>query len=161
VHGGHSESASDGLPEAWFTPGFTLKGKDFVKGDIEPYHYNNDQEAATIWYHDHALGITRLNVYTGLAGFYLITDKTEMDLKAANKLPAAPYDLGLAIQDRMFTSDGELHYPAEPEEEEEVEAPSPTVLPEFFWGFYIGKWCCLACAGSRAKAISFSHAEWL
>ena len=130
LHGGQTESASDGLPEAWYTPGFALKGKAFRKGQTEPYYYANDQEAATIWYHDHALGITRLNVYAGLAGYYLITDNNEQQLKAANNLPANPYDIGLAIQDRMFSSNGELFYPARPEEEEE--GPNPSHLPEFF-----------------------------
>lgn len=109
LHGGHTESASDGLPDAWFTPNFALTGQDFVK---QIYHYSNDQEAATIWYHDHAMGITRLNVYAGLAGFYLVTDENEMALQNANRLPKPPYDLGLAIQDRIFTENGQLHYPA-------------------------------------------------
>lgn len=136
LHGGHSESASDGLPEAWFTPNFNLKGQGFIKGDVEPYFYHNSQEAASLFYHDHALGITRLNVYAGLAGFYLITDENEMDLQATGKLPAAPYDLGLAIQDKMFTADGKLYYPSEPEEEEGNE-PSPSALPEMFGDFII------------------------
>lgn len=62
LHGGHTESASDGLPEAWYTPNFALTGAGFLKKTL---HYDNDQEAATIWYHDHAMGITRLNVYAG------------------------------------------------------------------------------------------------
>lgn len=126
LHGGHTESASDGLPDAWFTPGFAQTGHGFVKQTL---HYDNDQEAATIWYHDHALGITRLNVYAGLAGFYLVRDENEDALLAAGSLPAAPYDLGLAIQDRLFTADGQLHYPALPPT---PTAPSPSVLPEFF-----------------------------
>jgi spore coat protein A len=132
VHGGHSESASDGIPEAWFTPGFAQKGRDFKK---EIYHYDNDQEAGTIWYHDHALGITRLNVYAGLAGFFILRD--EFDTGRADNplgLPAFPYEIPLAIQDRMFTASGELHYPAEPEEEEQ---PAPSVLPEFFGDFIL------------------------
>ncbi|MES2647650.1 MAG: multicopper oxidase domain-containing protein [Bacteroidota bacterium] len=139
LHGGHTESASDGLPEAWYTPGFALRGMNFVKGEAEPYFYDNDQEAATLWYHDHALGITRLNVYAGLAGYYLLTDNNEAGLQSANKLPAAPYDLGLAIQDRMFTANGELFYPSEPEVEEEEEegGPTPGVLPEFFGDFIL------------------------
>lgn len=136
LHGGHTESASDGLPDAWFTPNFTLKGHGFVKGDVVPYHYSNTQQAATIWYHDHALGITRLNVYAGLAGYYLITDPNEMNLQATAKLPAAPYDLGLAIQDRMFTGDGKLYYPSVSEEDEE-EQPVPSILPEFFGDFIL------------------------
>ena len=142
LHGGHTESASDGLPDAWFTPNFTKKGHGFIKGDVEPYYYQNDQEAATLWYHDHALGITRLNVYAGLAGYYLLTDENEMNLQSSGKLPAAPYDLGLAIQDRMFTVDGQLFIPSTPEnghddEENDEEIPSPTILPEFFGDFIL------------------------
>ena len=134
LHGGHSESASDGLPDAWFTPGFALKGHGFIKGDITPYHYSNTQQAATLWYHDHALGVTRLNVYAGLAGYYLLTDDNEMELQNSGKLPASPYDLGLAIQDRMFTTNGQLYYPSMPEEEG---APNPSILPEFFGDFIL------------------------
>jgi spore coat protein A len=134
LHGGHTESASDGLPDAWFTPGFAKKGNGFIKGDVEPYFYQNDQEAATIWYHDHASGVTRLNVYAGLAGYYLITDENEMNLQANNNLPASPYDLGLAIQDRMFTTSGRLFYPSAPEKETD---PDPTALPEMFGDFIL------------------------
>lgn len=122
LHGGHTESASDGLPEAWFTPNFTYTGPDWVKAT---YTYDNSQEAATLWYHDHALGITRLNVYAGLAGFYLLRDPWEASLN----LPSGPYEIPIAIQDRMFTSDGQLYFPADPEV---PGAPDPSVLPEFF-----------------------------
>jgi spore coat protein A, manganese oxidase len=128
LHGGHSESASDGLPDAWFTPNFSRTGPGFVKGDRVPYTYSNSQAAATLWYHDHALGITRLNAYAGLAGFYIITDQHEADLKAANQLPASPYDIGLAIQDKSFTADGQLYYPSDPDRDD----PSPSLLPETF-----------------------------
>lgn len=126
LHGGHTESASDGLPDAWFTPDFGLKGNDFEK---ETYYYANDQEAATIWYHDHALGITRLNVYAGLAGFYLVTDENEAALQAANQIPRSPYDIGLAIQDRVFTADGQLHYPAMPHT---MGGAENSIMPEMF-----------------------------
>jgi Putative multicopper oxidases len=134
LHGGHTEAMSDGSPLSWFTPFFSKKGPEFQKGENEPYTYNNDQDAATIWYHDHALGITRLNVYAGLAGFYVLTDNTEEQLQAEHKLPAAEYDLGLAIQDRMFTSDGQLYYPSQPDD---VGQPEPSVLPEFFGNFIL------------------------
>ncbi|HJQ78937.1 MAG TPA: multicopper oxidase domain-containing protein [Lacipirellulaceae bacterium] len=127
LHGGHSESASDGLPEFWFTPGFAQKGPQWVK---ETYSYENDQRAATLWYHDHALGITRLNVYAGMAGFYILRD--ERDTGQANNplgLPAGKYEVPIVIQDRMFTEEGQLYYPSEPEVEG---APEPSVLPEFF-----------------------------
>jgi len=126
LHGGHTESASDGLPEAWYTPNFAVTGPGFIKNTL---HYNNDQEAATIWYHDHAMGITRLNVYAGLAGFYLITDENEMQLQSTNKLPASPYDIGLAIQDRMFTTNGQLYYPSM---SEGSGMPESSIMPEFF-----------------------------
>ena len=101
LHGGHVEAASDGDPEAWFTPGFAERGPAFVK---EIYRYANDQEAGTLWYHDHALGLTRLNVGAGLAGFYLVRDGNEDRLG----LPAGAYEIPLLIQDRTFTAHGEL-----------------------------------------------------
>jgi spore coat protein A len=123
LHGGHVESASDGLPEAWYTPSFALKGADFLKGDIDPYFYINDQDAATLWYHDHTLGITRLNVYAGLAGFYLVTDKNEKSWQKVKVLPAQKHDIPLVIQDRLFTSTGQLYF--------------PTGSPEFFGDFIL------------------------
>jgi spore coat protein A, manganese oxidase len=126
LHGGHSESASDGLPEYWFTPGFGQVGPRWIK---ETYVYDNDQEAAPLWYHDHALGITRLNVYAGLAGFYILRDENEDFLVANKLLPTGPYEVPIVIQDRMFTVHGELFLPSEPEVEG---APEPSILPEFF-----------------------------
>jgi spore coat protein A len=127
LHGGHSESASDGLPEFWFTPGFAQVGPQWVK---ETYQYDNDQLAATLWYHDHALGITRLNVYAGMAGYYILRDDRDTGLPDNPiGLPAGPYEVPIVIQDRMFTDDGQLYYPSEPEVEG---APNPSVLPEFF-----------------------------
>jgi spore coat protein A len=96
LHGGHVPAASDGYPELSFAPGF--------QSDI--YDYPNIQPASTIWYHDHALGITRLNVYMGLAGFYLIRDAAEDALN----LPRGTYEVPLAIQDRSFNPDGSLRY---------------------------------------------------
>jgi spore coat protein A, manganese oxidase len=99
LHGGYTEPGSDGYPEDTFT-----RGQDHV------YNYTNDQQSGTIWYHDHALGITRLNVYAGLAGFYLIRDP-----RAEAGLPPAPFDIPLAIQDKSFLDPGDdtnpLHYP--------------------------------------------------
>jgi spore coat protein A len=126
LHGGHNRSDSDGLPDAWFTPGFAQTGRLFN----ETYAYLNDQEAATIWYHDHALGITRLNVYAGLAGFFIVRDDNEDALVAADHLPTGPYEVPIVIQDRRFDAFGGLLYPFEPEEANQ--APEVTVLPEFF-----------------------------
>jgi spore coat protein A len=137
LHGGHTESASDGLPEAWFTQNFQETGPHFVK---KTYHYDNDQEAATLWYHDHALGITRLNVYAGLAGFYLLRDPNEMGLIKNGVLPAGPYEREIAIQDRMFTEDGALFYPSTDPDIEPGFDPlpeGPSAIAEFFGDFII------------------------
>ncbi len=73
------------------------------------------QPAGTVWYHDHTLGITRLNVYAGMAGFFLIRDAVDTGLPGnAAGLPAFPYEAAFAIQDRMFLDTGELFYPAFP-----------------------------------------------
>ena len=146
LHGGHTEAESDGYPEAWFTKNFQQTGPYWVK---KKYFYHNEQNAATLWYHDHALGITRLNVYAGLAGFYLLTDDYEQSLMFPAGWPATEpvlpfdiYDVEIAIQDRMFTPDGQLYFPNTASEfymEDEIPpgAPTPTVLPEFFGDFII------------------------
>jgi len=68
VHGGHTESKSDGDPEYFFSPDYTIRGP---RWNQTVYTYRNQQPAAALWYHDHALGLTRLNVYTGMAGRYI------------------------------------------------------------------------------------------
>jgi spore coat protein A len=139
LHGGLSESASDGQPNAWVTPTDANKnfvtGMDFIKGgSVSPYYYSNNQEAASIWYHDHTMGISRLNVYAGLAGSYLITDRNEKSLKEDKKLPADRYDIVLNIQDKMFTEDGQLFYPST---FEGAPNPNASALPEFYGDFIL------------------------
>lgn len=126
LHGGHVRPESDGHPEAWRSPDGT-EGPQFRAG---PFVYPNDQEGTTLWFHDHALGVTRLNVYAGLAAFYILRDDREQALQDANRIPRAPYEIGLAIQDRTFHPDGSLAYPDVPAEGAEDDAPS--VEPEFF-----------------------------
>ena len=105
LHGGHVPSRVDGGPLAWYTSGAEpITGSEFA-GDT--YLYPNRRQAATLWYHDHALGITRLNVMAGLAGFYLIRDDFEDDLP----LPDGDFEVPLVFQDRMFNFDGTLQYP--------------------------------------------------
>lgn len=106
LHGGHTRAAFDGFPEQVFTQG----------KDSGTYTYDNSQNAATLWYHDHALGVTRLNVYMGLAGFYLVRDATLDGLMTGTNgqpgvLPDAQHEFGAAIQDRAFTADGQLYRP--------------------------------------------------
>ena len=133
LHGGNTESASDGLPEAWWaSSNENIHGDFFVKTN---YTYHNSQEAATLWYHDHTLGITRLNVYMGLAAFYLLRDENELNMIANDQLPSGNQEIEIVIQDKMFYGDGSLAYP-------DVTAPAimgfdpfpggPSVQPEFF-----------------------------
>ena len=65
-----------------------------------------DQPAATLWYHDHAAGITRLNNYAGLSGFYLLRDEVERKMS----LPAGDYEIPLLIRDRTLSQSGQLVY---------------------------------------------------
>ena len=103
VHGAQVLPESDGYPDAWFTADGKT-GPDYVSNTSR---YPNDQPATLLWYHDHAIGITRLNVYAGLAGFYVIRD----DEEDALHLPSGPYEIPLMIQDRKFNPDGSLLYP--------------------------------------------------
>ena len=144
VHGGRNDSPFDGNPEYFFSPGFSVRGPRWVD---QKYIYGGsdwNNAAGMMWYHDHALGITRLNVYAGLAGFFPLRDDDDTGT-AANPLglPADPYELGFAVQDRMFRNTGELFYPAFPGDPayddfitgEGVVLPpdfGPTALAEFF-----------------------------
>lgn len=105
LHGGHTESASDGQPDAWFTQDFEQRGEFFQK---YIYRYANDQRGGTLWYHDHTIGMTRLNVYAGLSGMYLLRDGREESLIARGVLPDERYEVELIMQDRWFRSDGQL-----------------------------------------------------
>ncbi|MDX1449882.1 MAG: multicopper oxidase domain-containing protein, partial [Acidimicrobiia bacterium] len=112
LHGGHTDAPFDGNPEFFFGPGYNTRGPRWMD---KSYEYRNDQPAGTLWYHDHALGITRLNVYAGMAGFYIVRDGDDTG-RPDNPLglPAFPYEAAYAIQDRMFHADGRLFYPAFP-----------------------------------------------
>ncbi len=96
VHGARVPSESDGYPEDWYTPGRSAT-----------YHYPNEQEAATLWYHDHAMGLERLNQYAGLFGLFLIRD----DVEDALRLPSGAYEVPLLICDRLLDANGQLVYP--------------------------------------------------
>lgn len=93
LHGGATRPEFDGHPEDRFAP-----GQSFT------YEYLNTQLPATLWYHDHSLGVTRLNVYAGLAAFYLLRDAVEGNMN----LPRGPFEIPLVIQDRSFNADGTL-----------------------------------------------------
>ena len=108
LHGSHVEWESDGHPEAWFTQNATQRGGYWRK---HLYEYENTQRAANLWYHDHSIGLTRLNVYAGLAGAYLLRDTRERSLVHNYVLPADEHEVELIIQDRFFTDDGQLRLP--------------------------------------------------
>ena len=110
LHGAKTRPESDGYPEDWIVPG---------KSSL--YYYPNQQDAAMLWYHDHALGINRLNVYAGLLGAFLIRDGVEDALN----LPGGKYELPLILYDRLLTHEGQLLYPVSPDHQ------SPWV-PEIF-----------------------------
>jgi spore coat protein A, manganese oxidase len=118
VHGARVLPDSDGYPDAWVTS----DGRAGSARAADPCHYPNDQPATTLWYHDHAIGITRLNIYAGLAGFYLIRDPEEDSLN----LPSGVYEIPLMIQDRSFAADGSLLYPPAPN------GTHPAWMQEFF-----------------------------
>ncbi len=141
LHGGHSGQESDGFPEAWFLPaaknipaGYATVGShyDTFKAEAEAlygqpwepgsavFQYDNDQAAATMWYHDHTLGMTRSNVYAGPAGFYLLRGGPGDEVTGVLPGPAPAlgdpagmqyYEIPIAIQDRSFNQDGSLFYP--------------------------------------------------
>ncbi len=118
LHGGKTDFQFDGNPEFFYSPDGEVKGPqwDSVPGGFtNTFRYNNAVPAGNLWYHDHTLGITRLNVYAGLAGFYFVRDEFDTGMPDNPPgLPAFPYELAYAIQDRMFTDNGELFYPAFP-----------------------------------------------
>ena len=127
LHGGEVSPAYDGGPDAWFTPDTNADGSPEITGAGFPgavYEYLNDQQESTIWFHDHALGITRLNVYAGLAGLYPIIDPANPPLSALPKFPE--YDIPLIIQDRSFDTNCEIFYNLASNPQ-----PNPTVHP--FW----------------------------
>jgi spore coat protein A, manganese oxidase len=96
LHGGRTGPESDGYPEDWF-----------VSGQSATCYYPNQQEATSLFYHDHAMGITRLNAVAGLMGLYFVRSEFEDELN----LPKGKYEIPLVIFDRSFRPDGQIHYP--------------------------------------------------
>ncbi len=96
LHGAKVPHVDDGYPEDWYVPGVSRR-----------HHYANTQDAAALWYHDHAMGINRLNMYAGLMGMYLLRDEHELSLG----LPSGEQELPLVLADRLLHTDGRLYYP--------------------------------------------------
>ena len=155
LHGGLVEWTSDGGPFAWFTP--TATGPNLGAGPSflnsgpgvgqATHYYPNNQSARLVWYHDHALGTTRLNAYAGLASGYIIRDDFEQLLIRTHVIPSL--EVPLIIQDKTFydgsdpdyiwANPGELWYPYVYETDRWdrggsglLPLPSPSAIPEFF-----------------------------
>lgn len=140
LHGAHVQPNSDGFPEAWFLPAasnvdcidspgyprtrttaddFFCRGSNFSQIPGVPaqpgaavFQYRNDQAASTLWFHDHALGMTRTNVYSGPAGFYLLRGGPgDLASGVPGGLPGGAFEIPMVIQDRSFNKDGSLFYP--------------------------------------------------
>jgi spore coat protein A, manganese oxidase len=110
LHGAKTPPGSDGYPESWF-----LTGKSSI------CHYPNRQDACMLWYHDHAMGINRLNIYAGLLGLYILRDEAEDALD----LPHGKHEVPLVLCDRKFTAEGQLRYDVSPD-------PAAPWIPEFY-----------------------------
>lgn len=129
LHGGITPWISDGTPHQWITPanedtpwpqGVAVAAvPDMARPDLGvpdcsgandgcmSFYYTNQQSARLMFYHDHAWGITRLNVYAGEAAGYIITDETEQALIQSGKIPGAADTIPLIIQDRTFVPQGD------------------------------------------------------
>ncbi|HEY3419598.1 MAG TPA: multicopper oxidase [Methanomassiliicoccales archaeon] len=130
LHGGETSAKYDGGPFNWVSwnglhgPDYNTYTKTLPNAAV--FHYDNQQAVGTLWFHDHAMGLTRSNVYSGLAGYYMLRDPAD-PIKAY--LPSGKYEVPLAIQDRKFFTDGSLMFPSD-------SPPNPTIhpywVPEFF-----------------------------
>jgi len=136
-HGGDVPYTSDGHPDAWVTNDPAVQAKWVKAADpsigfpgrgatnqLPPYTYPNNQDAATMWFHDHSMGITRLNAYAGVAAFFILKDPAVEGAGALANLPKGRYanpvaptlqsdefDLPVVIQDKAFTEDGSMVFP--------------------------------------------------
>jgi FtsP/CotA-like multicopper oxidase with cupredoxin domain len=127
LHGGEQPAEIDGSPDSWWTSDGAHRGHKYYSfpgaaANAAIYRYPNEQEAAPLWFHDHTLGATRLNVYAGLAGGYYLQDPALIPESAGGTctvscLPANLQPLAevvpLVLQDRMFDTDGQLFFPAD------------------------------------------------
>jgi FtsP/CotA-like multicopper oxidase with cupredoxin domain len=119
LHGGFPPWISDGTPFQDFDPngGYGFSAYPKIPDMPAPppgsynYYWTNQQIAKFMWYHDHAMGITRLNAYAGLATGYVLTDSIEQNLIETGILPAPAQTIYLVLQDKTFNEDGSLWYP--------------------------------------------------
>lgn len=111
-HGGYTAPQSDGMPKQSFSPD-GVHGESYSTLDpsrVEPneaiFGYTNHEHSSMLWYHDHGMGLTSVNVYAGLAALYFIRDPADEGLG----LPQDEFEVPLILQDRTFHPDGSLAY---------------------------------------------------
>ncbi|XP_061991620.1 multicopper oxidase LPR2 [Rosa rugosa] len=103
LHGAIGEPESDGNANAWFTEKFGDRGPTWSK---KTYRYINQQQPGNLWYHDHAMGLTRVNLLAGLLGAYIIRNP---DVEGPLGLPRGEFDRTLVVFDRAFSTDGSIY----------------------------------------------------
>jgi spore coat protein A, manganese oxidase len=145
LHGAEVASTSDGAPEAWFTrdgrhgKGYSTHAS--TSSNAAVFFYPNTQPATALWFHDHTLGMTRINVFSGLDAFYLIRDQFDTGLpNNPLGLPAGNQEIELLIQDKQFDTNGQLLFPDGTPADNPTglngPPPNPSVhpfwIPEFF-----------------------------
>ena len=132
LHGGFVAPQFDGHPHAWFTKkgehGTHFASLAGNAANEAIFYYPNNQPATGLWYHDHGMGVTRVNPYVGLAALYFIRDAFDTGT-AANTLgvPWGAYEVPMVLQDKTFNLDGSLFYPMAG-----VSLEHPIWMPEFF-----------------------------
>ena len=152
MHGAKAPTKDDGYPEDWYVP-----------GESRTCHYPLEQEAAMLWYHDHAMGLNRLNIYAGLVGMMLVRDEHEDALH----LPSGKYEIPLTFYDRNFSADGQLFYPTsgDPEHPWVSEFAGDAILLNGKIRPYLDveprlyRFRVLNAANSRFFALSLSHGQ--
>lgn len=133
LHGTEAPSYADGDPDSWWTPHKKYRGPSFVTNQVI---YPNAQPATTLWFHDHVLGETRLNVFAGQAGFYFIRGEPESSVSPP--LPRGEFEVELLISDRQFDTNGQLFFPDGNPLTAGLNGPpgnpdiNPYAIPEFF-----------------------------
>jgi spore coat protein A len=129
LHGGFVDAVSDGNPQA--TP------SQYSSGAIQTVQYTNQSPqmpASLLWFHDHGLGTTRLNVFAGLAAAYILRDGNDTGGEPNPiGIPGGPYEIPLVIQDRQFNADGTFLYP-----KSNIITPPDFQYPVVWIGEYFG-----------------------
>jgi spore coat protein A, manganese oxidase len=160
LHGGNTRPDQDGGPLETWPPTSGQKGRP----DQRPYVYGNTQDAAALWYHDHALGITRLNVHAGLAGGYLVRDtaRTGIDTGDGGHLPAGEFEIPLIVQDKSFDADGRLVFPPAPWSPEsfgDVPVVNGTAFPRLDVVQGVYRFRLYDAANARAFRLTFRRSD--